>query len=163
MIGEPTMAATANPDAITRTEFKSAMRQVDSRLGALESGGAGARAQVEAGRTPVSSESEFVTRDEFRLFKWVASIALAAILGGIGFLYQQQQSFQDSFHQVFQQMADMRIEMRDLHASLRQEMHAEFAAVRAEQVSIREEIASLRERVVRIETVLFGAEGDSRS
>ena len=102
-------------------------------------------------------------RDEFRLFKWVASIALAAILGGIGFLYQQQQSMQQSFQQVLQQMADMRIEMRDLHASLRQEMHAEFAAVRAEQVTIRKEIGSLRERVVRIETLLLSREGDSRS
>ena len=143
------------------------MRQVDSRLGALESGASRARVQVEAGRAPVSSESEFVTRDEFRLFKWVASIALAAIFGGLGFLYQQQQSmqqsFQDSFQQVFQQMADMRIEMRDMHASLRQEMHAEFAAVRAEQVSIRKEIGALRERVVRIETLLVDREGDSRS
>ena len=159
------MAATANPDAITHAEFKSAMQRVDSRLGALES--RASRGQLEADRARVSSETEFVTRDEFRLFKWVASIALAAVLGGIGFLYQQQQSmqqsFQDSFQQVFQQMADMRIEMRDLHASLRQEMHAEIAAVRAEQVSIREEIASLRERVVRIETLLVGTEGDSRS
>ena len=161
MIGETEMAATANPDAITRTEFKSAMRQVDSRLGALESGAS--RVQLEAGRAPVSGETEFVTRDELRLFKWVSSIALAAILGGIGFLYQQQQSFQDSFQQVFQQMADMRIEMRDMHASLRQEMHAEFAAVRAEQVNIRKEIGALRERVVRIETLLVGTEGDSRS
>ena len=158
------MAATANPEAITRTEFKSAMRQVDSRLGALESGGARADVRVnEAGRAVVSGEGEFVTQNEFRLFKWVASIALAAILGGIGLLYQQQQASQDSFQQVFQQMADMRIEMRDLHASLRQEMHAEIAAVRGEQVSIREEIASLRERVVRIETLLVGTEGDSRS
>ena len=161
MIGETEMAATANPDAITRTEFKSAMQRVDSRLGALESGAS--RVQLEAVRAPASSESEFVTRDEFRLFKWVASIALAAIFGGIGFLYQQQQSFQDSFQQVFQQMADMRIEMRDMHASLRQEMHAEFAAVRAEQVSIRKEIGALRERVVRIETLLVGTEGDPRS
>ena len=141
------------------------MQRVDSRLGALESGAP--RVQLEAGRAPVSSESEFVTRDEFRLFKWVASIALAAIFGGLGFLYQQQQSmqqsFQDSFQQVFQQMADMRIEMRDMHAALRQEMHAEFAAVRAEQVSIRKEIGALRERVVRIETLLVGTEGDSRS
>ena len=160
------MAATANPDAITRTEFKSAMQRVDSRLGALESGASRAPVQLAAGRAPASSETEFVTRDEFRLFKWVASIALAAVLGGIGFLYQQQQSmqqsFQDSFQQVFQQMADMRIEMRDMHASLRQEMHAEFAAVRAEQVSIRKEIGTLRERVVRIETLLVGTEGDSR-
>lgn len=141
------------------------MQRVDSRLGALESGAS--RVQLEAVRVPASSETEFVTRDEFRLFKWVASIALAAVLGGIGFLYQQQQSmqqsFQDSFQQVFQQMADMRIEMRDMHASLRQEMHAEFTAVRAEQVSIRKEIGALRERVVRIETLLVGTEGDSRS
>lgn len=155
------MAATANPDAITRTEFKSAMRQVDSRLGALESGGARADVRVnEAGRAAVSGEGEFVTQNEFRPFKWLASLALAAILGGIGFLYQQQQAMQQSF---LQQMADMRIEMRDMHASLRQEMQAEFAAVRAEQVSIRKEIGSLRERVVRIETLLVGTEGDSRS
>ena len=161
MIGEPTMAATANPDAITRTEFKSAMRQVDSRLGALESDAPRAHVRVnEAGRAAVSGEGEFVTQNEFRLFKWLASLALAAILGGIGFLYQQQQAMQQSF---LQQVADMRIEMRDLHAALRQEMHAEFAAVRAEQVSIRKEIGSLRERVVRIETLLVGAEGDSRS
>ena len=142
------MAATANPDAITRPEFESTMQRMVSRLTTLEAGGPRTHVQVnEAGRA-MSGQFEVVTQNEFRLVKWLGTFALAAVLGGLGFLYQQS----------YQQFAEVRIEMRDLHASVLQELYAQNAAMRAEHDSIRQAIGSVRERVVRVETLLLGEE-----
>ena len=119
-----------------------------SRLTALEAGGPRTHVQVnEAGRA-ISGRFEVVTQNEFRLVKWLGTFALAAVLGGLGFLYQQS----------YQQFAEVRIEMRDLHASVLQELYAQNAAMRAEHDSIRQAIGSVRERVVRVETLLLGEE-----
>ena len=96
----------------------------------------------------MSGQFEVVTQNEFRLVKWLGTFALAAVLGGLGFLYQQS----------YQQFAEVRIEMRDLHASVLQELYAQNAAMRAEHDSIRQAIGSVRERVVRVETLLLGEE-----
>ena len=142
------MAATANPDAITRPEFESTMQGMVSRLTALEAGAPRTHVQVnEAGRA-MSGRFEVVTQNEFRLVKWLGTFALAAVLGGLGFLYQQS----------YQQFAEVRIEMRDLHATVLQELYAQNAAMRAEHDSIRQAIGAVRERVVRVETLLLGEE-----
>ena len=147
------MAATANPDAITRPEFESTMQGMVSRLTALEAGAPRTHVQVnEAGRA-MSGRFEVVTQNEFRLVKWLGTFALAAVLGGLGFLYQQS----------YQQFAEVRIEMRDLHATVLQELYAQNAAMRAEHDSIREAIGSVRERVVRVETLLLGEEPGAQS
>ena len=91
--------------------------------------------------------------NEFRLVKWLGTFALAAVLGGLGVLYQQS----------YQQFAEVRIEMRDLHATVLRELYAQNAAMREEHASIREAIGSLRERVVRVETLLVGEEPGTQS
>ena len=77
--------------------------------------------------------SEYVRQDEFRLFKWLGTFALAAILGGFTLLYEQT--------------SDLRVATERLHTELLREMHAQHAA-------IGDELAGVRERVVRIETVI---------
>ena len=82
---------------------------------------------------------EVVTQSEFRLFKWLATFALATVLGGFGLLYQQT--------------SDLRVEMRVLHTDLLRELHAQINGVRGEISSLREEmhreIGSLREEMHR--------------
>ena len=154
------------------------MQRMVSRLTALEAGGPRTHVQVnEAGRAR-SGQFEVVTQNEFRLVKWLGTFALAAVLGGLGFLYQQS----------YQQFAEVRIEMRDLHATVLQEIHAqvgglrkdmqaehaalraehdamraEHDGMRAEHDSIRQAIGSVRERVVRVETLLTGEEPGPQS
>ena len=153
MIGETEMAATANPDAITRTEFKSAMQRVDSRLVALESGASRAADAVnESGQASEPLQFEVVTQNEFRLFKWLGAFALTAVVGGFGFLHQQ----------LDRGFEEIRVEMRGLHTKvveLRQEvsgLRQEVGGLRQEVGELRQDVGDLRERVVRIETVLSG-------
>ena len=80
-------------------------------------------------------EDRFVTQDEFRLFKWLGTFSLAAVLSGVGLLYQQT--------------ADIRVEMRSLHNELLREMHRQHT-------EIREVMGTLRERVARVETRVDG-------
>ena len=164
MPGKRTMVSTANTEAITRTEFE----RMASRLTALESNAPGSATRMDDEGRIVSGRSEAVTQNEFRLFKWLATFVVAAVLGAFGVIYQQ--------------IADVRVEMRDLHntvlrelytqldmqiGGLRQEVKAEIGGLRQEigglrremkanHDSIREEIGSLRERVVRVETLLVG-------
>jgi len=173
MAGKRTMVSTANTEAITRTEFE----RMASRLAALESNAPGSATRMDDEGPIVSGRSEAVTQNEFRLFKWVGTFFVAAVLGAFGVLYQQ--------------ISDVRVEMRDLHntvlrelytqldtqigglrrefrqelGAFRQENTQELGALRQEIVglrqemrasddSIREAIGSLRERVVRVETLL---------
>ena len=147
------MAATANPDAITRREFKSAIQRMDSRLGALESGAPRlADAVNESGQASGPLQFEVVTQYEFRLFKWLGAFALTAVVGGCGFLHQQ---LDRGFEEV-------RVEMRGLHTQVggtRQVvggLRQEVGGLREEVGELRQEVGDLRERVVRIETLLSG-------
>ena len=95
---------------------------------------------------------EVVTQSEFRLFKWLATFALATVLGGFGLLYQQT--------------TELRVEMRVLHGELlrelhtqigglREEMHTQIGGLREEMhkehTEIRKEVGSVRERVIGLE------------
>lgn len=158
------MASTANTGAITRTEFE----RIASRLTALESNAPGSGARMDQEGRIVSGRSEAVTQNEFRLFKWLATFVVAAVLGAFGVIYQQ--------------IADVRVEMRDLHntvlrelysqldtqiGGLRQEFRTEIGGLRKEMKAeiggLRQDIGSLRERVVRVETLLVGEESRTES
>lgn len=143
------MAATVNPVlGLTRDDLDLAIEPLVARLSAIE-GAAGGNADV-------------VTKDEFRLFKWLGTFALATMVAGFGLLYEQ--------------VSDVRVGMERLHGDLQREihgpretMHAENAGIRSEMeakyaalteqmhagfASIREEISTVRERVARVETLL---------
>lgn len=154
------MASTVNTEAITRTEFDAMVE----RMAALESNESRPPILIDQERRALSGQSEAVTQNEFRLFKWLGTFVAAAVLGALGVLYQQ--------------IADTRVEMRDLHTTvlqelyaqiggLRQEMKAEIGGLRhemkAEIGGLRQEIGSLRERVVRVETLIVGEEPRAES
>lgn len=105
-----------------------------ARLAALEASRSTADAEAIATSDEVHRQghADFVRHDEFRLFKWLGSFALVAILGGFGLLYEQ--------------ISDLRVTMERLHGETLQELHAQSAA-------IQNEIAGVRERVVRLETL----------
>ena len=171
------MASTANTEAITRTEFDAMIERMAARLAALEVDAPPSSTRIDEEGRPTPGQSEAVTQNEFRLFKWVGTFFVAAVLGAFGVLYQQ--------------ISDVRVEMRDLHntvlrelytqldtqiGGLRRELRQELGAFRQENTqelgalrqeivglrqemrasddSIREAIGSLRERVVRVETLL---------
>ncbi|MYA17405.1 MAG: hypothetical protein F4Z28_11925 [Gammaproteobacteria bacterium] len=147
------MASTANTGAITRTEFE----RMASRLTALESNAPGSGARMHQEGRIVSGRSEAVTQNEFRLFKWLATFVVAAVLGAFGVIYQQ--------------IADVRVEMRDLHNTVLRELYTQLDAqigglrkeMKAEIGGLRQDIGSLRERVVRVETLLVGEESRTES
>ena len=179
----------ANPDAIARAEFE----QMASRLAALEASAPRSHALIDEEVPALSNQSEVVTQNEFRLFKWLVTFVVAAVLGAFGVLYQQ--------------IADTRVEMRDLHnttlreiyrqigtqiggfrqevgeqiSGLRQEVGEQIGGLRqevGEQIGglrqevgglrqdvgdLRQEMGTVRERVVRIETLLAGEESRTKS
>ena len=138
------MASTVNTEAITRTEFDAMVE----RMAALESNESRPPILIDQERRALSGQSEAVTQNEFRLFKWLATFVAAAVLGALGVLYQQ--------------IADTRVEMRDLHTTILQELHAQIGGLRQEMKAeiggLRQEIGSMRERVVRVETLIVGEE-----
>ena len=91
------MATTANPAlGITRDELDLVVKPLVARVAALErSGGNGPR-------------GDGVSASEFRLFKWLGTFALATVVAGFGFLYEQS--------------SDLRVGMERLHGELLQEM-----------------------------------------
>lgn len=108
--------------------------RIGARLAALEASRSTADADTVAtsdgGHRP--GHIDGVRQDEFRLFKWLGSCALVAVLGGFGLLYEQT--------------SDLRVAMERLHAETLRELHRQSAA-------IQNEIAGVREGVVRLETL----------
>ena len=101
---------------ITRDEFERTIEELRTEMKASPSS-----STVTDGTSPEHPRAEFVHKDEFRLFKWFAGLALAAVLSGMGLLYQ-------SFHQG---LAEQRESMERQFADLRAEMHAGFRAITA--------------------------------
>ena len=147
----------ANP-AITRAEFD----RIGARVAALEaSRGETDKDALGKDDEAAPSHADFVRQDEFRLFKWLGSFAIAAVLGGFGLLYEQTSDLRvamerlhaDALREIQAQTASIR---EDMHA-LREDMHAQHTATReemhAQHAAIRSEIAHVRERVVRLETL----------
>ena len=146
---------------ITREELDLVVQPLAARMDALE---------TSVGDRP---GNDFVTASEFRLFKWLGTFALAAVLGGFGLLYEQvgdvrvamerlQTELLKEIHALRGEMhAEFASVSQEMHAgftSTRQEMHAETASIRedmhADHASIREDISGVRERVARVETHL---------
>ena len=106
-----------NPHAaITRDEFERTIEELRAEMTVNPT-----YSTAEDRASPEHPREEFVRKDEFRLFKWFAGLALAAILSGMGLLYQ-------SFHQG---LAEQREAMERQFADLRAEMHAGFRAITA--------------------------------
>ena len=143
------MAATANPTlGITRDELDLVVQPLAARVDSLE---------TSVGDRP---GNDFVTASEFRLFKWLGTFALAAVLGGFGLLYEQVGDVRVAMERLhtdlLKEIHTLRGEMHTEFASVRQEMHTGFASLRqeihAEHASIQEDISGVRERVARVET-----------
>ena len=140
-----------NPHAaITRDEFERTIEELRAEMKANPSHSTAADRA-----SPEHPREEFVRKDEFRLFKWFAGLALAAILSGMGLLYQ-------SFHQG---LAEQREAMERQFADLRAEMHAGFRAItasmdsRLDQVdsrltAVQHDVAEVKERLAGVETVV---------
>ena len=149
---------------ITRDEFE----RVGARLTALEASRATSdtdEAARDEGAPP--AHKDYVRQEEFRLFKWLGSFALVAVLGGFGLLYEQTSDLRVAMERLHadlsQEMhaldadlsqdmharhADLSQEMHALHASTREDMHALHASTRedmhAQHTATRSEIAGVR-------------------
>ena len=108
------MTAMSPHTAITRDEFERTIEELRTEMKASPSS-----STVADGASPERPRAEFVHKDEFRLFKWFAGLALAAVLSGMGLLYQS----------IHQGLAEQRESMERQFADLRAEMHAGFRAI----------------------------------
>ena len=100
-----------NPHAtITRDEFDRTIEELRAEMKANSSSSTAA-----GGASLERPREEFVRKDEFRLIKWFGGLALAAILSGMGLLYQG--------------LAEQRVAMERQFADLRAEMNAGFRAI----------------------------------
>lgn len=150
------MSAASLDAEIIRTEFDSAIERLVERMTALEST-VSQLSRAGNGDDDLTAErsSELVTQNEFRLFKWLGSFALAGVLAGFGFLYQQtadlrvdvERQFADVRVDMERQFADLGVDMERQHRDLLNEMNAQHA-------EIRREIGLLSERVAGVETRL---------
>ena len=117
---------------VTRVEFERAIGRLQAEIRA----GRSAPPAVDGG---FLSASDFVRRDEFRLFKWFAGLAFAAILGGFGVLYQA--------------VADLQRGLVEVQRGL-VEVHQELARVHQGLAEVHQILAEMHGRLVRVETVL---------
>ena len=76
--------------------------------------------------------SEFVRRDEFRLFKWLAPLAIALILGGFGLLYQQTSALRAGLEALRSDMERSQGESRANSERFRGESAADMERLRGE-------------------------------
>ena len=131
---------------ITRDEFERTIEELRTEMKASPSS-----STVASGANPEHPRTEFVHKDEFRLFKWFAGLALAVVLSGMGLLYQG--------------LAEQRVAMERQFADFRAEMHAGFRAITANVDSrfddmdsritaLQHDVAEVKERLARVETLL---------
>ena len=156
--------------AITRDEFDDGFAQLRDEIATLKKAVASiaTRGEVEM---PDFRAGDFVRKDEFRLFKWFSGLALAAILGGLGFFYQgfadlrvtverqhgESRSYMDRrFAEVDRQFAELRGEMDRQFAELRSEMDQRFTAVDQRFDKMDRRSADVRGRLGRVETPVAG-------
>lgn len=101
---------------------------------------------------------------QLRILKWGMGLALVAIMGALGVLYQGQADLREELRAEFRaeiaglrgEIAGLREEMHREFRAVREEMHREFKAVREEMQrefkAVRRDIAALGERVARLES-----------
>ena len=149
----PAMTAMNAHATVTRDEFERTIEELRTEMRASPS-----NSTVADGASPGRPRAEFVHKDEFRLFKWFAGLALAAVLSGMGLLYQG--------------LAEQRVAMERQFADFRAEMHAGFRAITANVDSgfarmdarfddmdsritaLQHDVADVKERLARVETLL---------
>ena len=170
--------------AITREELDDGFAQLRDEVVALKKAVASIATRGEAG-TPGFRAGDFVHKGEYRLFKWVSGLALVAILGGFGFLYQgladlrvtverqhgELRSHMDrrfaevdrQFAEVDRRFAELHNEMDRRFAELRNEMDRRFAEmdqrfaeVDRQFAEVGQRFADIRERLVRVEILMAG-------
>ena len=124
---------------VTRVEFERAIGRLQAEIRASRS----AAPVVEGALVPAG---DFVRRDEFRLFKWFAGLAFAAILGGFGVLYQAVADLQRGLVEVQRGLAEVHQELA--------EVHQELAEVHQGLAEVHQILAAMHGRLVRVETVL---------
>lgn len=122
-------------ERVTKLETLAASR------GAPESAPGETAPRSMAGSEPPSANSEFVRRDEFRLFKWLGPLAIALVLGGFGLLYQQTSALRAGLEALRVDVAQSQGESKaDLHR-FRGEVVAELERLRGDMAA---EIERLR-------------------
>lgn len=98
---------------------------------------------------PASAGGHDVLSDilgQLRILKWAMGLALVAMMGALGILYQGQADLRTELRAEFRaEMSGLRAEVRAEISELREEMRREFKAVRRD-------IAALGERVARLES-----------
>ncbi len=156
--------ATMNPDAgvVTRQEYD----WLASRIKAIEKSREAAPRIDEASLAP---DSEVVRQNEFRLFKWIGTFVVGAVLTGFVFLYQQTADLRVGIERLHVEIervrGDMQVEMERLRSEMLKEMERlrsemlkemerQHAEIREEIADVREDVANLSERVARVETFL---------
>ena len=140
-----------NPHAtITRDEFERTIEELRAEMKASSLG-----APAADGATPERPREEFVRRDEFRLFKWFGGLALAAILGGMGLLYQGiHQGLAEQREAMERQFADLRAEMHAGFRAITANVDSRFVTVDARITTLQHDVADVKERLARVETLL---------
>ena len=150
------MSAASLDAEINRTEFDSAIERLVERLTALESTVSQlSRPGTRDDERAAEPSPEVVTQIEFRLFKWLGTFALAAILAGFGFLYQQ---IGDLRVDMARQIGDLRVDIERQHRDLLKEMNAQFADIRGEFGLLRERVTGVETRLDGVDTRLGGVE-----
>jgi len=117
---------------VTRADFERFAAEIRGEIAAAVA------ASAPAGENDVLSD----ILGQLRVLKWAMGLALVAIMGAFGVLYQGQADLRTELR------AEIRAEISGLRAeisALRDEMHREFKAVRRD-------IAALGERVARLES-----------
>ena len=128
------MAATMSMSAQSWQDFDKRVTKLET---VLANRGASASAAGEKTQSPMPGTdpiaySEFVRRDEFRLFKWLAPLAIALILGGFGLLYQQTSALRAGLEALRSDMERSQGESRANSERIRGELAADMERLRGE-------------------------------
>ena len=152
------------PATVTRDEFERRIEELRSEMKAGSSASTAADAT-----TPGRPREGFVREDEFRLFKWFGGLALAAILSGMGLLYQSiHQGLAEHREATERQFAEFRAEM---HAGFRaitahvdarfdgvdsrfDSVNSRFDSVDSRMSALERNVSDVRERLARVETLI---------
>lgn len=121
---------------VTRADFERFAAEIRGEIAAAVA------ASAPAGEHDVLSD----ILGQLRILKWAMGLALVAMMGALGVLYQGQADLRTELRaELRAEMSGLRAEVRAEISGLREEMRREFKAVRRD-------IAALGERVARLES-----------